>query len=270
MNSSHSPNLKKKFGQHLMISEEILEDIVRYVDIDRTTQVVEVGPGTGLLTDHLIPKSDTLTCIEIDNEMVTYLENKYRSVSAVKIVTGDILQMEIDELTENRPYIVVANLPYSSGTRIVRHFLESSCKPEYMIVTLQKEVAHNLAALKGKQNLLSIAVGIYAAVEVLQNIEPEHFSPPPKVDSSIVRLVTHENPLVPMDEIERLFRFARAGFSAKRKQLINSLPNQLGLPSKLVTELLISAGIDPKRRPETLTVLEWHALTKNYGDNYDC
>ena len=151
MNSSHSPNLKKKFGQHLMISEEILGNIVSYVDIDRSTQVVEVGPGTGLLTDHLIPKSDALTCIEIDNEMVTYLENKYSSVSAVKIVTGDILQMEIDELTENRPYIVVANLPYSSGTKIVRHFLESSCKPEYMIVTLQKEVAYNLAASKGNK-----------------------------------------------------------------------------------------------------------------------
>ena len=270
MNSSHSPNLKKKFGQHLMISEEILEDIVNYVDIDGSTQVVEVGPGTGLLTDHLIPKSHALTCIEIDNEMVTYLEDKYHSVPAVKIVTGDILQMEIGELMENRPYIVVANLPYSSATRIVRHFLESSCKPEYMIVTLQKEVAHNLAALKGKQNLLSIAVGIYATVEVLQNIGPEHFNPPPKVDSSIVRLVTRENPLVPMDETDKLFRFARAGFSAKRKQLINSLPNQLGLPSKLVTELLLSAGIDPKRRPETLTVLEWHTLTKNYGDNYDC
>tara|TARA_Y100000590_G_scaffold437394_1_gene558997 strand:+ start:52 stop:864 length:813 start_codon:yes stop_codon:yes gene_type:complete len=270
MDSLHSPKLKKKFGQHLMISEEILENIVGYVHIDRSTQVVEIGPGTGLLTDHLIPKFDSLTCIEIDNEMVAYLQNKYRSVPAVKIVTGDILQMNIEELTENRPYIVVANLPYSSGARIVRHFLESSRKPGYMIVTLQKEVAHNLAALKGKQNLLSIAVGIHATVEILQNIGPEHFSPPPKVDSSIVRLVTRENPLVPMDEIDRLFEFARAGFSAKRKQLINSLPNQLGLSSKFITELLISSDIDPKRRPETLTVLEWHNLTKNYGGNHDC
>ena len=132
MNSSHSPNLKKKFGQHLMISDEVLKNIVEYVYVCKKIQIVEVGPGTGLRTDHLIHKSDGLTCVEIDNEMVTYLENKYRSVSAVKIVTGDIVQMEIDELTENRPYIVVANLPYSSGTRIVRHFLESSCKPEYI------------------------------------------------------------------------------------------------------------------------------------------
>lgn len=270
MNSSHSPNLKKKFGQHLMISDEVLKNIVEYVDICKKIQIVEVGPGTGLLTDHLIHKSDGLTCVEIDNEMVTYLENKYSSASTVKIVAGDILNMEIAELTEDRKYIVVANLPYSSGTKIVRHFLESSSKPEYMIVTLQKEVAHNLAALKGKQNLLSIAVGIYGSVEVLENIGPEHFNPPPKVDSSVIRISTRKTPLVPIDEIEQLFKFARAGFSAKRKQLVNSLPNQLGLSSELVTELLISTGIDPKRRPETLTIREWHKLTKNYGENYGC
>jgi 16S rRNA (adenine1518-N6/adenine1519-N6)-dimethyltransferase len=160
----------------------------------------------------------------------------------------------------------VANLPYSSGSKIIRHLLESPHPPENMVVTLQKEVAANLVADKGKESLLSIAVGIYATIKFLRTINPEHFDPPPKVDSAVVSILTRENPLVPIVEIPNLFKFVRAGFSSKRKQLGNSLANNLRIAPELMLESLLAAEIDPRRRPETITITEWYKLMKIHGD----
>lgn len=266
MFASRPPRLKKRFGQHLMISKEIIEEIVEHANISESTRVIEIGPGTGLLTDVLLKKATRVQCIEIDEEMVVYLENKYRSIDNLEIISGDILKISMSDVSNGEPYTVVANLPYSSGSKIIRYLLESEHPPQNMVVTLQKEVAANLVALKGKESLLSIAVGIYAEVKFVRTIEPEHFDPPPKVDSAIVSISTREQPLIPTDEIPNLFKFARAGFSSKRKQLGNSLAKNLKIPTEQIVDSLVSADIDPRRRPETVTISEWYKLMKIHGD----
>ena len=266
MFSSHQPRLKKRFGQHLMISPEIIEEIVENANIQPTTRVIEIGPGTGLLTDVLITKSRQVQSIEIDEDMVVYLNNRYRNKDNIEIIKGDILQIDMANVSKGEPYVVVANLPYSSGSKIIRYLLESPHSPERMVVTLQKEVASNLTAEKGKESLLSIAVGIYATVKLVRIIKPEHFDPPPKVDSAVVNIVRRAQPLIPTGEIPDLFKYVRAGFSSKRKQLRNSLASNLRISPELMLESLLAAQIDPRRRPETITISEWHKLMKIHGN----
>ena len=120
-----------------MISPEIIEEIVENANIQPTTRVIEIGPGTGLLTDVLITKSRQVQSIEIDEDMVVYLKNRYRNKDNIEIIKGDILQIDMANVSKGEPYVVVANLPYSSGSKIIRYLLESPHSPERMVVTLQ-------------------------------------------------------------------------------------------------------------------------------------
>jgi 16S rRNA (adenine1518-N6/adenine1519-N6)-dimethyltransferase len=176
----------------------------------------------------------------------------------LSIVQGDA--REWDPATVGEPYKVVANLPYYAATPIVRRFLECSLPPSIMAVTVQREVAQSMAAVPGKMRTLSVATQLYGKPRVMGYIQPRSFRPPPKVTSAIVRIDVYAKPALSLDDTDAFFQVVRAGFSAARKQLRNSLGHSFGLPGTRMEEVLKEAGIDPRLRAEALSLEEWGRL----------
>ncbi len=158
------------------------------------------------------------------------------------------------------PYVVVGNLPYNVGTAIVRRFLESTRPPKRLVVMLQREVAASMTAPTGDMGLLGVSVQVYAQAKRLFNVPPRAFYPPPRVVSSVVRLDLREQPLVTIEERERFFRVVRAGFSAPRKQLRNTLAQGLDVPAADAAAMIEAAGLEPTLRPQQLSLDDWLRL----------
>jgi 16S rRNA (adenine1518-N6/adenine1519-N6)-dimethyltransferase len=151
----------------------------------------------------------------------------------------------------------VANLPYYITSAVLRHLLEAEFPPHLLVVTVQREVAERICAEPPKMSLLAVSVRFYAEPELLQRIPAGAFTPRPKVDSAVLRLRVRPEPAVVVEDVARFFRIVRAGFGQRRKQLRNGLAHGLGLPRDEVTTALEQAGVDPRRRAETLTLAEW-------------
>ena len=161
-------------------------------------------------------------------------------------------------------YKLVANLPYYAASPIIRRFLEADRKPELMVVMVQREVAQTMTAAPGKMGLLSVATQYYARPSLVCDVPPEAFNPPPKITSAVVRLEVRPEPAVAVADRDAFFALVRAGFSAPRKQLRNSLSHGLGVPGAEVGEFLEGLDLDGSRRAETLTIEEWAALYRGW------
>jgi 16S rRNA (adenine1518-N6/adenine1519-N6)-dimethyltransferase len=157
-------------------------------------------------------------------------------------------------------YKVVANLPYYLTSVAIRHFLEAQHRPELLVLLLQREVAERLCATPNDMSLLALSVQLYAAPEIVRIVPPTSFYPEPKVESALVRLTLRAEPLLPRERIPTFFLLAQAGFSDRRKQLHNALRINLRMPPEEVATLLERAGIDGRRRAETLSLPEWGRL----------
>jgi 16S rRNA (adenine1518-N6/adenine1519-N6)-dimethyltransferase len=189
-------------------------------------------------------------------------------------VQGDILALDpagliLGEVRKNGDlqstgYLVVANIPYYITSALIRHLLEAEVKPERMILTVQSEVAERITAAPGDMSLLALSVQVYGRPEVYAHIPAGAFYPTPKVDSAIVRVELFPSPVIPPDWLEAFFRLAKAGFSQKRKTLRNAVAGGMRWSKQEARELLKSAGIDPMRRAETLSLEEWRNLVKSY------
>ena len=254
------PRLNKNLGQHLLVSVGVLDDIVAAAEIGPDDLVVEVGPGTGILTSRLLAAAGSVIAVEIDLDMVTYIEANLEDRDNLSLIVADIRDLDPAELTASRPYIVVANLPYYVASPTIRQFLESSHPPRRMVVTVQREVATEMTAPPGRAGLLSLATQVYADARTVRRIKPGSFVPAPSVESSVVRLDVLSEPRVGRELLPSFFKVARAGFSAPRKQLRNSLANGLSVDSDVAADGLKAAGLDGRRRAETLTIEEWARL----------
>lgn len=258
--SNTRPPLRKGLGQHLLVSDGVLEAVVKAVDLTGAETVVEIGPGTGLLTKKLLRDARRVVAVEIDPAMVALLRSELADAQNLTLIEGDALTQDPAYLVGGEPYFVVANLPYNVATPTIRLFLESSHRPTRMVVMVQREVAKEMTAMPGQLGLLGLAVQIYAKVRIVRRVRPGSFLPPPKVESAVVRLDPYPEPLVPSGRIAQFFKVARAGFSAPRKQLRNSMAQGIGLPPGQVEQWLDKTHIDPRRRAETLSLDEWLSL----------
>ena len=221
---------KKSLGQHFLKDPAVARKIVEAADPGPDEVVVEVGPGTGALTRLLAESFQSVIAVEIDSRLSDLLQSDLSDLPHVHVVTADVREISPQQLLANYTvqisgkqggYKVVGNLPYFVASPIIRHFLESDCKPAKMVVMVQKEVAENMVARPGRTGLLSLAVQVYGAPRVVTRVPASKFRPKPKVDSAVVAIDVYPEPLVPHPE--RFFRMARAGFRAPRKQLHNSL-----------------------------------------------
>ena len=259
---------RKRLGQHFLISEAHLKGIVAAAGLTGDDVVLEIGPGLGTLTRQLAAAAGQVVAVELDDGLSPVLEDLFLATPTVTVVHGDILQLSpvdvLSRVTQNRPeYKVVANLPYYITSAVLRHLLESEQPPQLMVLTVQREVAERICAGPPAMSLLAVSVQFYAEPELVQRIPAGAFTPRPAVDSAVLRLRLRPQPAVAVANVARFFRIVRAGFGQRRKQLRNGLAHGLGLPANEVAAALERAGVDPRRRAETLTLVEWGQV---YGE----
>ena len=261
--------LKKSLGQNLMVEPAALARLVAAADLTPQDAVLEIGAGTGSLTELLAAQARRVVAVEIDSRFIPYLRERLADQAHVEIVQADILETDLRALLgpDAADYKVVANLPYYITSPILRHLLEGNAPPRLIVVTVQREVAERMSARPNAMNLLAVGVQFYGKPEVIGRLKPGNFYPPPAVESAIVRITPHPGgPLLPPADRDRFFRLVRAGFSQPRKQIKNSVAAGLHLDSGVVVGWLERAGIDPRRRAETLSMDEWLALYRAAGE----
>ena len=255
------PRAKRSLGQNFLVDRRVLARVVDAADLSPSDQVLEIGPGRGALTERLAESAGRVTAVELDDVLAARLSARFADRPGVRIVAGDARTLDVGELLDTSAgYKLVANLPYYAATPIVRRFLEIDDGPGLMVVMVQREVARSMTAAPGQMSLLSVATQLYGSPRVVATVPPRAFRPAPKVTSAIVRIDVYERPALELSSDREFFRLVRAGFSARRKQLRNSLSQGLSLPASDVERLLARAGIDPKRRAETLSLAEWGSL----------
>ncbi|HLG69579.1 MAG TPA: 16S rRNA (adenine(1518)-N(6)/adenine(1519)-N(6))-dimethyltransferase RsmA [Chloroflexota bacterium] len=257
---------KKSLGQHFLIDPVVVRDTVEALVLRPRERILEIGPGQGVLTRALIDAGAEVVAVELDPELVPELRRL-----PIEVIQADILKVDPGQVFGDQPYKVAGNIPYYISSPILRHLLEAAPKPELVVLMLQKELAERVVAAPGDMSLLSVSVQLYGRPEIVRQVPARAFRPAPKVDSALLRIEVYPAPSVPLDDAEQFFTVARAGFSERRKQVHNALQRnykpggahtKASLDPAAVSAALRSAGVDPIRRAETLTLREWAAVTE--------
>lgn len=256
----------QRLGQNFLVDQTALGKIVEIAGISPQEAVLEIGPGLGGLTLLLAAKASRVVAVELDDRLIPILQEILSPYPNIHIVQGDILALNPAEYFTTPPYLVVANIPYYITSALIRHLLESDQQPSRLVMTVQREVAERICASPGQLSLLALSVQVYGKPQIRARIPAGAFYPPPKVDSAVIRVDLHPFPVIPNPMLNSFFRLAKGGFSQKRKTLENALAASLAWPKNRVEAMLLAAGIDPRRRAETLSLGEWEALTGQYED----
>ena len=259
---------RKSLGQHYLVDPRIANRIVTAADLTIADTVVEIGPGNGVLTRRLVERAGRVVAVELDERLAAELPGRLDTPANLEVHHGDARTVAMEDLVGlGNPYKVVANLPYYAAAPIIRRFLESDAAPTLMVVMVQREVGEAMTAKPGAMTLLSVATQLYAEASVVTHVPPRAFRPPPKVSSTVVKLRVSGKPAVSVRDVESFFDLARAGFTAPRKQLRNSLMQGAGAAAGVVSGILDDAGIDGQRRPATLSIEEWGLLDSVWPDD---
>jgi len=259
---------KKNLGQNFLKNYKVVENIMANADISEKDMIIEVGPGMGILTEELAKSGASVLAIEKDFNLIDKLRKDLGKYKNLKITHQDILLFDPESIDGS--YKVIANIPYNITSPIIRKFLESSHKPQEMILMVQKEVAERICAKAGssERGLLTLIVEFYADAEVLFSVPRTDFYPVPKVDSAVIKLtLNHKVHLRGGSykvEPELFFKLVKAGFASKRQQIHNSLAATLRWDKEKVAGLLEKSEIDPQLRAEDLTLDAWLNLYQNF------
>jgi 16S rRNA (adenine1518-N6/adenine1519-N6)-dimethyltransferase len=239
-----------------------LSEIVAAAEVSGADSVLEVGCGLGSLTRLLATVAGNVVAVEIDPKLAAIARDTLGGLGNVRVVCADILELDLVDLALPPGYIVAANIPYYLTSPIIRTFLESGARPRRLVLTVQKEVAQRICAEPPEMSILAVSVQIYGKPRIVAEIPATAFFPVPKVDSAVVRIDCYQRPAVPPALDPTFFRILKAGFSQPRKMLRNTLASGLSAPAVDVQSLLLGVGIDPRRRPQTLSVDEWIRLSQ--------
>lgn len=270
-------SFKKALGQNLLLDDNINRIMVDAAALTPDDYVIEVGPGLGALTHHMAPKVGKLLAVEIDRAFVPCLLDQFGEMPNVTVFRGDILNHSVPKLVNEyipggTTYKLVSNLPYYITTPILFHFWESPLAFERLVIMVQEEVADRMNAAVNADNygVLSLASRLYGQVDIVHRVPASCFVPRPKVDSCIVRLRKHKTPLYPEVEPMFIMRLIRAAFTQRRKTLRNSLikSGQFGAPESAILEGMEAAGIDPQRRPQTLSLAEFATMAREIRSRF--
>ena len=252
---SHRP--RKRFGQNFLHDQSVIERIVSMVDPRAGQHLVEIGPGQGALTRSLLERCGELDAIELDRDLLPTLQRQCAPLGDFRLHNADALKFDFRSLrADERPLRLVGNLPYNISTPLLFHLLDQADAIADMHFMLQKEVVDRMAATPGTRAFgrLSVMLQISCEVTPLFDIGPESFDPPPKVISSVVRLVPRARPLVPRHEHAGFSEFVALAFTQKRKTLRNNLKGKIG------ADQIHALGIDPGCRAESLSLNEFIRL----------
>ena len=268
MKSSITP--KKSLGQNFLVHPRILDKIVAAAEITGKDAVLEIGPGTGNLTEKLAEtlrqdsgqEAGKIIAVEKDRRLIENLKERFKNRN-VEIVEGDILKIKPDNLglTANN-YKIVGNIPYYITSNLLRTLFEKWPRPELIVLTIQKEVAQRITAKPPKMNLLAVSVQFFSEPEIIGYISKENFRPRPKVDSALLRIKLR-GAQQSKEFTEKFFKIVRAGFSQKRKLLISNLSKKMEIKKEELSEVFNKLRINEKSRAEELTLLTWMKINKN-------
>lgn len=260
---------KKSLGQNFLKDEDVLDHIIEATNLSSEDVVLEIGPGQGVLTEKIVAFCRKVIAIELDDRLIDLLHTKFVGNKNLEIIHGDILKVNLPGLVlgyglQAMGYKVVANLPYYITSPIIRLLLETKYPPEEMFLMVQKEVAQRIVAKPGEMSILAVSVQYYAKPEYLFTVPKTAFDPIPKVDSAILKVTRNKKQETnDKEETKKFFRIVKAGFSAKRKTLVNNLSSGLQLEKKTVEEKLLSIGFSANTRAQQLGVEDWRKLADN-------
>lgn len=256
----------KKLGQNFLIDETVVRRIVEAAELTPEDTVLEVGPGIGTLTQGLAESGANVVAVELDKRLLPVLDVTLEGYDNVRIVNGDILQVDIMEQVQKHDFKCCANLPYYITTPIIFAILEKRLPMERLVVMVQKEVAERMAAKPGSKDYgaLSVAIQYFTEPEIAFIVPPSSFIPAPSVDSAVIVCKRRSTPPVEVCDENLFFRVVKAAFSLRRKMLSNSLKN-MGIKGEQVSKWLELAGVDGKRRAETLSLEDFAALTNTFA-----
>ena len=277
---------QRQKGQNFLIDEEVLEKIVLAAELKKEDQVLEIGPGLGVLTRELVLCAGRVVSVELDKKLIWAVKKELKEFKNLEILEGDILRFQISDPSassgqvlrfdplqlplgkgEGTKYKLVANLPYNITSIVLRKFLENDNRPELMVLMVQKEVGERVVARPGEMSLLALSVQFYAQPEIVSLVSKNSFWPAPEVDSAIIRIRPFSSEEIKnrlgeeLDE-KMFFRIARIGFSARRKQLQNNLANGLKIDNEKIKEILAKLKINPLARAQDLSVDLWLELAR--------
>lgn len=270
------------YGQNFLLDEVVLEDVVEAAHVSSSDLVLEIGPGIGNLTRRLCERAGFVLAVEKDPKFLPVLKSIKKEYSNFRFEIGDVLEYDFQQVFKERivnrqqatgvptidcslvpsRYKVVANIPYYVTGKILQVLMTAQHKPESVTLLVQKEVAENIVAGPGKLSILAISVQLYGDPAIVQIVPASRFYPSPKVDSAIVSIAVHGQPKFEMADEKKFFKIVKACFAGKRKQLHNSLQNNLHLSPVQVVTILDQLKINPTVRPQELSIQNWIDLSQ--------
>lgn len=253
---------KKSLGQNFLINPRILDKIVAAAEITKEDIILEVGPGMGNLTKKLAEKTNHVVAIEKDHRLISVLKEKFKNCPNVEIIESDILKFNVTSyMLYAISYKIVANIPYYITSHFLRKVFKDWPRPKLIILTIQKEVAKRIMAEPPHTNLLALSVRFYAKPKIISYISRGNFRPIPRVDSAAIKITPREN--LPEVNTKKLFHLIHAGFSHKRKQLVNNLSTILKVDKNQFKILLKDLKLREETRAENLSLQDWINLNKH-------
>ncbi|MBM7614757.1 16S rRNA (adenine(1518)-N(6)/adenine(1519)-N(6))-dimethyltransferase RsmA [Alkaliphilus hydrothermalis] len=271
MVSKYGFHFSKSLGQNFLVDYNIIEKIIRGAGITKDTNVIEVGPGAGSLTQGLSEAAKKVVAVEIDKKLIPILEDTLQGYENIKVINEDILKLDLHQLLKDEfdggDIKVIGNLPYYITTPIIMKFLEEKVPVESIIIMIQKEVADRMNAKPGNKDYgaLSVAVQYYCTTEIITIVPPTVFIPQPKVDSSVIKLNVLKEPKVKVEREDIFFKVVKDAFGKRRKTLLNALSSgDLQFNKDMVREVLKESNVDEKRRGETLSLDEFASIANGF------
>lgn len=255
----HRITLKSRFGQNFLVDAALRDAVAQAAGVTRDDDVLEVGAGVGTLTIALATLARRVVAIEIDRTLIAALREVVAPFTNVDVVQANIL-----EHTPAGGEVVAGNIPYNLTGALIRKLLDHPPRPKRLSLVVQKEVADRWTAASGA-SVATVAVQVFAIPRIEFTIPAAAFTPQPRVDSALVILEVREQPAVSVDDFESFFRFVESVFQQRRKQLGGTLGRLSGQGSRYAASRLRDAGIDPERRPQTLSLAEWEAMFRRFG-----
>ena len=269
----HGFKFSKSLGQNFLIDDNVIDKIIDGARVKEGDKVIEVGPGIGTLTREMAKRAEKVVAVEIDKNLIPILKETLADFGNTEVVNEDILKVDINKLVDEKlsggPVKLIANLPYYITTPIVMKFLEEDIPVTDIVVMVQKEVADRMNAVPSTKDYgaLSVAVQYYCDTEIVAKAPRHMFIPQPKVDSTVIGLHIREERKYKADNEQLFFKTVKAAFGQRRKTLLNSLSSMGVLDKAKIKEVLAEAGIDEKRRGETLSIEEFANLSNIINKN---